>query len=103
MLYASVIQGAIDQAVNNQIYQIVLPFALIFLVTFVLLKSSKVAEDNIIAGLIAGVIALLVTLFLSSVPIVGEFLSFLLGKAGIIFVIVLIILVVNAFISKNVA
>jgi hypothetical protein len=101
MLYASAVQGVIDAAVENQVYQIILPFVLVFLVAFVFFKASKIVEESWIAGVLAGVIALLATLFLAAVPIVGDFLSFFLGKAGLILVIVLIILVVNAFINNK--
>ncbi|MFH0961239.1 MAG: hypothetical protein V1820_00985 [archaeon] len=100
-LFANALEGVIDQAVQQGVYSIVLPFVLIFLVMFVALKGSKVVEEVWLAAAISAVAALIATLFLGSMPIVGDFLSWLLGKAGILLIIVLIVLVVNAFVSRN--
>jgi|GEM_PF-5511485 len=100
-LFANAIEGVIDQAVQQGVYSVVLPFVLIFLVMFVVLKSSGVIGEVWLAAAISAVSALVATLFLASMPIVGDFLSWLLGKAGVILIIVLIVLVVNAFVNNN--
>jgi hypothetical protein len=96
------VDNLVQQGVEQGVYQVILPFVLVFLVMFAILKASKVVEDLWVTIGISLVASVLATLFLSSMPIVGQFLSWFIGKAGIFLIILLIVLVVNAFVRNQV-
>jgi hypothetical protein len=80
-------------------YSYILPFALIFAVVFAVLKGTKIVDD-MTAFIIALVVALFSMLFLSTVPIVG-FLAFFFGRIGIVIVILLVIYMFYAYMSRG--
>ena len=80
-------------------FSYVLPFLLVFAVVYAVLRGTKIV-DNMTALILALVIALFSILFLSTVPVVG-FLSFFLGRIGVVIIILLVIYMFYAFMAKG--
>ena len=92
----------VEMMVEEGVYQYLLPFILFWVVSYGLLKKSKVLGDGNLDLLVATVLSFMATLFFASVPAVGEFFAFLAGKIGILLVVVLFALIVNAFVNTEV-
>ncbi len=90
-------QSIIDKLVNMQVYQFVLPFILIFVVTYGILMRAKIFGSAALNAIVAVVIAGFASLYLSSVPETGYFLSFFFGRIGLILIVILAILIVYSF------
>ena len=81
-------------------FNYILPFALIFAITFAIIRSAKVIEGDWIIFLISLVVAFFAMLFFSTLPILGFFASFF-GRIGVILVILVMILIVYGFLTRK--
>ncbi len=90
-------QSVVDKLVNMQVYQFVLPFILIFVVTYGILLRAKIFGSALVNAAVSLVIAGFASFYLSSVPETGYFLSFFFGRIGLILILILAILVVYSF------
>ncbi len=92
----------VEMMVEGGVYQYLLPFVLIWVVTYALLNKSKVVDNSSLEAVIATVIAFMATLFFASVPAIGAFFAFFAGKIGILLIVILFALIVNAFVNTEV-
>lgn len=90
-------QSVIDTLVRMQVYQFVLPFILIFVVTYGILVRAKIFGSAVLNAVVSLVIAGFASFYLSSVPETGYFLSFFFGRIGLVLILLLTILVVYSF------
>lgn len=92
-------QALIDKLVQLQFYQFVLPFVLIFAVTYGILVKARIFGSAVINAVLSLVVALFSAFYLSSVPEIGYFLSFFFGRIGLVLIVILVILLVYSFIQ----
>lgn len=81
-------------------YNYILPFVLVFAVSYAIIRSTKVIGADWIIFIISLIIAFFAMLFLSTVPILGFFASFF-GRVGVILVILVMIFIVYGFLTKK--
>lgn len=92
-------QSVIDKFVQLQVYQFVLPFILIFVVTYGILIRTKIFGSAVLNAAVSLVIAFFASFYLSSVPETGYFLSFFFGRIGLILILILAILIIYSFVQ----
>jgi phosphatidylserine synthase len=80
-------------------FSYLLPFVLVFVLVYWVLKSTKTV-DNMTAMVLGLVVALFSMLFLSTVPVVA-FLAYFLGRMGILIIILVVLYMFYAFMSKG--
>ncbi len=81
-------------------FDYILPFMLIFVLVYAILKQTKIlGDEKEINATAALVIALFVLYFAKMLPI-GTFLSFFLGRGSMIIVILVMALAMSVFIGK---
>lgn len=80
-------------------FNAILPFALIFAITYAFVTSTKIAEGWV-AAVIAIVVAFFALLFLSTISGVAAFFAYVFGRLGILLVLLMLILLVVGSLNK---
>lgn len=89
----------VDQLTQFGLYQFILPLLLIFVILYAVLTKSKFFDNKSLNAVLALLISVFITLFLTSVEGVGQFFALFLGKMSVLMVVLVIILLVYVFVS----
>ncbi|MBR9680115.1 MAG: hypothetical protein GOU99_03645 [Candidatus Altiarchaeota archaeon] len=84
------------------LFQFFFPFALVFIILYALLLKYKILGDD--KGVMSGAVAFIISLFLMLYGVnvyIANFLAWVLGRAGILIILLLMGLVIAAFVKEQ--